>query len=55
MTRRSFMINLLAWIKMIALASLFPGVFLRVAGASERRKSLDAEAKVWAYRVINLT
>ena len=52
MTRRSFMINLLAWTKMIALATLFPGAFLRVARASGRREPVGAEAEGLSLREI---
>ena len=52
LTRRSFMINLLAWTKMIALATLFPGAFLRVARASGRREPVGAEAEGLSLREI---
>ncbi len=52
MTRRSFMMNLLAWAKMIALAGLFPGAFLRVVRASERSEPVSAGAEGLSLREI---
>jgi N-acyl-phosphatidylethanolamine-hydrolysing phospholipase D len=46
------MTNLLAWIKMIAVAGLFPNPFLRVGRASEGRESVGVEAEGLSLREI---